>query len=432
MAEGLPANMTEQERKAMGGQLSAAAYAESPIVPEGLALSVIVIAGITMGLATIVVALRTYVRFPWTPGRSSKGWGWDDTFALLSYVSNLQPSTHFHPHFAPPRAPHRVVADGLPQGAFLSSGVFAIKAAHYGLGTPDSKLNNLLMIRCAEYMLYSQVLYGLSMPLVKATVVFMLLHFTKQRKYRWTLYIMQFAATVMAIIGILASLLYCKPVQAYWNPLLGKCGDFMVVVRIGYAWTAVGIVTDWCAAILPWFVVRKLQLSPRSKITVMGILGLGAVASTATIVRTPYLKYYLVQTDRLCQYLHTLKIAFGLTHADWNGHITIWSLLESGIGIIASSLPALRSLFMKYLENTRYGSGNKSSAANRSGSKQLQAIGGSAHKPSIPLDTLTSGRASGQWNRLEDDASSKGIIVQEKTFNIEYESLSDGEPRDEV
>jgi len=77
----------------MGAQLSAAAYAESPIGPEGLALTLIVIAGVTMGLATTVVALRTYVRFPLTRAASSKGWGWDDTFALLSYVSNLQSCT---------------------------------------------------------------------------------------------------------------------------------------------------------------------------------------------------------------------------------------------------------------------------------------------------------------------------------------------------
>jgi hypothetical protein len=213
--------------------------------------------------------------------------------------------------FPGPRTLQFVVADGVLQGAFVSSGVFAIKAAYYGLGTPDSKLNNLLMVRCAEYMLYSQVLYGLSMPLVKATVVFMLLQFTIQKKYRWTLYVMQFSATVMAIVGILASLLYCRPVPAYWNPLLGKCGDFMVVVKIGYAWTTIGIVTDWCAAILPWFVLRKLQMSRRSKTTVMAILGLGAVASTATIVRAPYLKYYLVQEDRLCGYPCTFRSFVG-------------------------------------------------------------------------------------------------------------------------
>ena len=109
---------------------------------------------------------------------------------------------------------------------------------------------------------------------------------------------------VLAIVGILATLLYCHPVPAYWNPLLGTCGDFMVVVRIGYAWTAIGIVTDWTCAILPYFIVRNLQMASRQKLIVMLILGLGAVASTATIVRAPYLKYYLVTEDRLCEF-HT-------------------------------------------------------------------------------------------------------------------------------
>lgn len=88
----------------MGAQLSAAAYAEPPIVPEGLAMTLIIITGITMGLATIVVALRTYVRFPLT--RTSKGWGWDDTFALLSYVSIAPAFIHVLSQF---RSPNPIV-----------------------------------------------------------------------------------------------------------------------------------------------------------------------------------------------------------------------------------------------------------------------------------------------------------------------------------
>ena len=189
--------------------------------------------------------------------------------------------------------------------AFVTSSVFAVKACYYGLGTRDVDLNAFLMVRCAEYMLYSQVTYGVSMPLIKASVVFTLVRITTNKWYRWSLYAMQFLATIMALIGILASLLYCRPTPAYWNPLLGTCGNFMVVVNIGYAWTAVGIITDWTCAILPYFIIRKLQMSRRSKNTVMVILGLAAVASTATIVRAPYLQYYLVEEDRLCTLLPT-------------------------------------------------------------------------------------------------------------------------------
>ncbi|KAL7814936.1 hypothetical protein V8C44DRAFT_324875 [Trichoderma aethiopicum] len=360
-----------------GQLLSKQAYAEHPIVPTGLALSIVIVILIFSVLSTIVIALRIYVR-AWME-KTSKTWGWEDTFIVLGY------------------------------GTFLSSAIFAIKACFYGLGSHDSILNPLLMIRCAEYMMYSNVIYGFSMPLIKASIVFTLNRITTTPWHRWGLYGMLFMATIMAIVGILATLLYCHPLPAYWNPLLGTCGDFMVVVRIGYAWTAIGIVTDWTCAILPYFIVRKLQMSSRHKVIVMLILGLGAVASTATIVRAPYLKYYLVTEDRLY----------------WNGYITLWCLLESGIALIAACLPALRILVRKYVDSSKNGSSGKSNGYGTGSG----AVKSHTRAPSTKLDTLTpSGKATavgGKWERLEDENSSSRDIVQETTIYVETDSLSD-------
>ncbi|KAL6786508.1 GPCR, PTH11-type [Trichoderma sp. SZMC 28012] len=359
--------------------LSQQAYAQPPIAPTGLALTLVIIILIFTVLSTIVVALRIYVR-AWM-GKSAGTWGWEDTFIVLGY------------------------------GSFLSSAIFAIEACYYGLGSHDSKLNMLLMIRCAEYAMYSNVLYGFSMPFIKASVVFTLNRITTNKWHRWGLYAMLFVASIMSIIGILATLLYCHPVPAYWNPLLGTCGDFMIVVRIGYAWTAVGIVTDWTCAILPYFIVRNLQMSSRQKMIVMLVLGLGALASTATIVRAPYLKYYLATEDRLY----------------WSGYITLWCLLESGIALIAACLPALRILVRKYIDSSKNRSGNKSNGyAAESGT-------GRSHNraPSTQLDNLTAtGKTTvvgGKWKRLEDENSSSRNIIQEHTIYIETESLSDND-----
>ncbi|KAF8848131.1 GPCR, PTH11-type [Acephala macrosclerotiorum] len=379
----MSSNASQPSQAEMGAILSAAAYSQPPIVPKGLALTLIVVVLITAVIATIIVALKVYVR-AWMVRKAGgvKVWGWEDTFAVWGFI------------------------------AFLCSSIFAIKAAYYGLGTRDVDLNTYLMIRCAEYMLYSQVLYGISMPLVKASVVFTLLRITTEKVYRWSLYAMQFLATVMAVVGILASLLYCRPIKAYWNPLLGKCGDFMVVVNIGYAWTAVGIVTDWACAILPYLIVRKLQMPRRTKTTVMVILGLAAIASTATIVRAPYLQYYLVEKDRLY----------------WNGYISIWCQLESGLGLIAACLPALRMLFRKYFDGTRNDSDSRSKVYAHSGSRNRDRS-----ESQTPLDTLSpSGRvrtsvASGKWKRLGDENSSDKHIMQERTIYIETESMSDEE-----
>ncbi|PMD27041.1 GPCR, PTH11-type [Hyaloscypha hepaticicola] len=369
-------NSSQPSQAELGAELSAAAYAQPPIKPEGLALRLIIVIWVTAIIATIVVGLRVYVR-AWML-RRAKVWGWEDTFAVLGYL------------------------------AFLCSSIFAIKAAYYGLGTRDSSLNTFLMVRCAEYLLYSEVVYGVSMPLIKASVVFTLLRITTEKKYRWSLYIMQFIATVMAIVGILASLLYCKPVKAYWNPLLGTCGNFMTVVKIGYAWTAVGIFTDWAYAIIPYLIVRKLQMSARNKTTVMVILGLAAIASTATIVRAPYLQFYLVTKDRLY----------------WNGYISLWCQLESGIGLIAACLPALRKLFTRYFESSRNGSNAKS--------KQYIAGSRNIIGSQTPMDNLSpTGKTTvsiGKWKRLGDDNSSTShIILHETNVTVETESMNDEE-----
>jgi hypothetical protein len=190
-------------------------------------------------------------------------------------------------------------------------------------------------------MMYSNVIYGFSMPFIKASIVFTLNRITTTQWHRWGLYGMLFMATIMAIVGILATLLYCHPLPAYWNPLLGTCGDFMVVVRIGYAWTAIGIVTDWTCAILPYFIVRNLQMSSRHKLIVMLILGLGAVASTATIIRAPYLKYYLVTEDRLCKFDSELLASFSKLTIQNPQTGTVTSLFGVYLRVASrSSLPA--------------------------------------------------------------------------------------------
>ncbi|UPK90057.1 hypothetical protein LCI18_000992 [Fusarium solani-melongenae] len=358
-----------------GEQLQKLAYAHPPIEPQGFALVLIIVVLIFVGITTVIMALRVYVR-AWML-RYTANWGWEDTFAVLSY------------------------------GSFIVSSVFAVKAAYFGLGTRDDKLNDLVMVRCAEYMLYSQVTYGTTVPLIKASVVFMLLRITVEPKYRWTLYIMQLLATVMAIVGIVASLTYCTPVRAYWNPLLGKW----------YAWTGMGIVTDWCCAVLPYFVVRKLQMNRRSKRIVMLILGLGALASTATIVRAPYLQYYLATKDKLY----------------WNGHISLWCQLESGIAITAASLPSLRKLFTRYFDRSR-GASKGQSAGNASNGQQIHTIGGGQmNVGGTQLDNLTpsgKGRMSvngsgGKWRRLEDETSSSKGIIAEGTTYAETSSISD-------
>ncbi|KAL7941932.1 hypothetical protein V8C42DRAFT_333103 [Trichoderma barbatum] len=59
--------------------------------------------------------------------------------------------------------------------------------------------------------------------------------------------------------------------------------------------------------ILPYIIIRDLQKASRHKIIVMLILGQGALASTATIVRAPYLTYCLATKFYYCSQLYRLN-----------------------------------------------------------------------------------------------------------------------------
>lgn len=84
--------------------------------------------------------------------------------------------------------------------------------------------------------------------------------------------------------------------------------------------------------------------------------------------------------------------------------------MESGIGLIAASLPALRMLVVKYLEKSQNSSRGtsgamyaKQSRGNGRGDVQLDKLS-PVGKP-VPI---VGGGGGGKWERLGDDGSSLG------------------------
>ena len=125
-----------------------------------------------------------------------------------------------------------------------------------------------------------------------------------------------------------------------------------------YAQSAISIVTDWVYGILPIFIVWHLKMSKQKRVGVALVLGLGAVASSATIVRVPY----LVTLTRTEDFLFaTVDVA-------------IWSTVEPGIGITAVSFACLRPLLRTCL--SRIG---LSSRGDDEGSNSFGNSGGGAY-----------------------------------------------------
>jgi hypothetical protein len=82
----------------------------------------------------------------------------------------------------------------------------------------------------------------------------------------------------------------CAPVSAFWSlePAKGKCLDTTVLVGLVFAISGLNVVADWTFGLLPFWIVKDLQIPLRQKRLVIGLLAFAAVGSTATCVRLPY------------------------------------------------------------------------------------------------------------------------------------------------
>lgn len=72
------------------------------------------------------------------------------------------------------------------------------------------------------------------------------------------------------------------PASLFWTKHLGgvekgRCVGTNVIVGTGYTFSALTVVYDWTMAILPWFVVRKMQLDLRTRRMIALVLALGSM-----------------------------------------------------------------------------------------------------------------------------------------------------------
>lgn len=111
----------------------------------------------------------------------------------------------------------------------------------------------------------------------------------------------------------------------------GKCWPAQVIRGLGYAECSLNITTDvFFAIVIPISLLWDLNSNRRTRLTLMLVLGLGFFVCVASIIKTVYL--YIVGD-----------------YNDWlwdSRFITLWSIVEINLGIIAGSVPTLRPILI--------------------------------------------------------------------------------------
>ncbi|GAB1198274.1 hypothetical protein APSETT444_007588 [Aspergillus pseudonomiae] len=209
----------------------------------------------------------------------------------------------------------------------------------------------------------------------------------------------------MNIIALVFILINCTPPEAAWNPSLlekgGSCRPAHVLTDIYYATTAVNIATDWVTALMPIPLLWHVQLDRNTKVSIIGLMGLGILASLSACIRLKYTVNLTNQTDFL----------FAVAN------VVIWGFAENAIGMIVGNIATLRPLFHSFFERTVRSKGY-SSQSRRTGPSRFAASyelsghgksGNNTFTTSV-VDRGVHGKNSDSYTQLSDGDSQKQII----------------------
>ncbi|KAI0025865.1 hypothetical protein F4780DRAFT_233344 [Xylariomycetidae sp. FL0641] len=333
----------------------------SLIIPRGTGLALFIVSVVLLSLSWLTVAARLAVR------RTIKGIGLDDWTMLLGLLFFTL----------------TCLATGF--GTFHGIG------AHADRISDDNDREGRMWFMCF------QLFYVASTVPIKCSICVALIRLTTRRLYKHVLYGIMAFSTAAAGVTIVVVLAWCTPIAATWDKRLGSCGAPSVITDVSYYLSASSILTDWTCAILPAFIVWEVQLHSRVKVSVAIVLGLGIVASTATLVRLKFLLRYNNPDDYL----------WGIAS------IATWSIVESGTGIIAGSMPALRPLlrYIPFLGDSLYNSKKNGSKLPSSGDPKRGHQLDVFRAYESQLDTKCEGTRHKRRGNSDDDGSSQWAIL---------------------
>ncbi|KAF4980511.1 hypothetical protein FZEAL_3499 [Fusarium zealandicum] len=228
---------------------------------------------------------------------------------------------------------------------------YEIHGVRYGTGQHIKDISHENIPIAMQMWWTCEPLYVLTNMAIKASIAIFLLRICVHRIQRIIIWAVTAITEVYSLFFFLLFVLQCRPTSLFWlrytnDPPPGSCLDASVVADAFYGYSAISCLTDWTYSILPIFLVWKLQMSTNVKVSVVVILAAGAIASSATIVRFPYL-YSLTDID---DFLYSTS------------DVAIWSTVETGLGITASGIATLRPLLRTFFGGGSTAQGNGASA----------------------------------------------------------------------
>ncbi|SCO75947.1 related to integral membrane protein PTH11 [Fusarium oxysporum] len=336
-----------------------ASQAWHAVKPAGLAAALLAVTVLFTPMILVVVGLRIWVRV------THHCFGLEDWLMCIGVTLNL-----------------------------VHNGV-VIWGSFTGIGTPDSKLNTAMVMEGFKAVTFWQIFYISSSMFIKISICAQLLRVTDNKRIKTFLWGLIGLTVLITLVAGIIGLVRCRPLSASWDPSTGTCMDQGILSVLTYVVSGINIVVDWSVAILPVIILWNVQMHRTLKIMANVVMGIGALASVATIIRLPYSPAYSQPSDQL----------YGI------GNIILWTVIECSLGIIAGSMPMLRKLFKALRKDD-------SSYARGTDDINLVTIGQvrGKHHPIYDGDVRATVAAGEDRESDRDDESTRQIIRVTKEF----------------
>ncbi|POS71963.1 hypothetical protein DHEL01_v209642 [Diaporthe helianthi] len=349
---------------------------------NGLSLTIFIVSLVCLCLSLLSVGLRTYIRV------------FDNVFGL---------------------------DDGLILAGIIIYTVDVALACYgttVGLGTRDADLNMWLSVEGKKYLMLWMMVYVIGLAAIKSSICVTLFRVAAANNaFKIAIYVLLGLTITTFVVTIGGILLLCTPVSANWDGQ-GQCAGMRSMVALSYTSTASTILTDLSLAILPGIMVMGTPMKLLQKLSVVGLLSFGSVASLTTMARAPFIQHYWTPLDNLNY---------------WTGYIVLLSNCESAIGLIASSIPSINKFI--YRKTTL---AHKPPQGIKPDRKSLVTFGSAPVRPKgsgkrfmNPTDQGTSFASvhARDWARLQDQESDTsrdevGGIRAEYTYQVELSKIN--------
>jgi len=259
---------------------------------------------------------------------------------------------------------------------------------YWGCGRHMRDLTTYQRINAMHAWYYGEIFYILTATCLRFAVGAFLLRVAVRKSHRNIVFGCIAINIVFNLYYLFFTIFQCTPLNGFWLRMGGlrhvKCHT-NIAVDSTYASSVVSAFIDWVFGLLPIAIIWDLHINMRKKIALGIVMGLGAVASAAPLIRIPY-------TTTLS---HSEDFLWSTTD------VAIWSYVEPGVGLVVISLVALRPLFNSLFKGLSiYGT------AENTRTKQLGSNGGP--RASTRPSTRPSIRQGG-WDHNDDELQLQGL-----------------------